>query len=92
MGVDGLGRPVAPDVFGHWFQQRAQAAGLPRIRLHDLRHTVATLLLQKGVPVVVVVGILGHSPAITMTVYAHALPNAKREAVDFLGDLYQSVG
>ncbi len=49
-------------------------AELPRIRLHDLRHTHATLLLKAGVPVHVVAARLGHAdPAITLRVYAHVL-------------------
>jgi integrase len=48
---------------------------LPRIRLHDLRHTHATLLLADGVPVKVVSERLGHASAtITLTVYQHATP------------------
>ena len=47
---------------------------LPPIRLHDLRHIHATLLLQAGIPVHVVAAQLGHAdPAITLRVYAHVL-------------------
>ncbi|MGB3685340.1 MAG: tyrosine-type recombinase/integrase [Ornithinimicrobium sp.] len=50
------------------------AAPLQRIRLHDLRHTHATLLLKAGVPVHVVAARLGHvDPAITLRVYAHVM-------------------
>jgi integrase len=55
----------------------------PVIRLHDLRHTHATLLLSAGKPVKVVSERLGHSSAVvTMTVYAHVLPGGQREAAD----------
>jgi integrase len=55
----------------------------PMIRLHDLRHTHATLLLSAGKPVKVVSERLGHSSAVvTMTVYAHVLPGGQREAAD----------
>jgi integrase len=51
------------------------------IRLHDLRHSHATILLLLGVPVHVVSQRLGHaSPVVTMTVYAHVLPGSQREA------------
>lgn len=54
---------------------------LPVIRLHDLRHTHATLLLVAREPVHVVSQRLGHaSPVVTMTVYAHVLPGNQREA------------
>ncbi|HEX5157252.1 MAG TPA: site-specific integrase [Ktedonobacterales bacterium] len=52
-----------------------QRAGLPRIRPHDLRHTAATLLLARGVPVKVVSEMLGHaSVGITLSIYGHVLP------------------
>ena len=54
---------------------------LPAIRLHDLRHTHATLLLTAREPVHVVSQRLGHASAVvTMTVYAHVLPGSQREA------------
>jgi integrase len=53
----------------------------PRVRLHDLRHTHATLLLRDGQPVKVVSERLGHaSPVITLQVYAHVMPGMQREA------------
>lgn len=56
---------------------------LPQIRLHDLRHTHATLLLKAGVPVKVVSQRLGHSsPAFTMATYQHVLPGMQAEAAD----------
>ena len=56
-------------------------SGLPRIRLHDLRHTHATLLLKAGVPIKVVSERLGHStPGFTMATYQHVLPGMQAEA------------
>ena len=56
---------------------------LPAIRLHDLRHTHATLLLADGVPVKVVSERLGHARAmITLTVYQHVHPGMGRQAAD----------
>jgi len=61
---------------------------LPVIRLHDLRHTHATLLLQAGTPVKVVSERLGHANAmITRTVYAHVMPGMQRQAADAFGAL-----
>jgi integrase len=52
-----------------------QAAGEPRIRLHDLRHTHATLLLLDGVPLTLVSKRLGHAKvSITLHTYCHILP------------------
>ncbi|MFC0623212.1 tyrosine-type recombinase/integrase [Kribbella deserti] len=54
---------------------------MPTIRLHDLRHTHATLLLQAGVPVKVVSERLGHATVmITLEIYAHVMPGMQREA------------
>src|SRR4051794_6655649 len=56
---------------------------LPVIRLHDLRHTHATLLLAAGEPVKVVSERLGHASAtITLTVYQHVHPGMGRQAAD----------
>jgi integrase len=82
-----------PERFSRLWNQtvtRAIAAGIdvPPVRLHDLRHTHATVLLSAGVPVHVVSQRLGHaSPVITMTVYAHVLPGSQREAADLFARL-----
>jgi integrase len=69
------------------------AGGLPMIRLHDLRHTHATLLLLARVPVHVVSQRLGHcSPDVTMTIYAHVLPGNQREAADTFARLIMEAG
>jgi integrase len=58
-------------------------AGLPRIRVYDLRHTHATLLLSAGVPVHVVSKRLGHASAkMTLEVYAHVLTGDQEQAVE----------
>ena len=50
-----------------------KTANLPRIRFHDLRHTAASLMLNHGVPALVVSKILGHSsPSVTLNTYAHS--------------------
>jgi len=60
----------------------------PGIRLHDLRHTHASLLLAKCVPVKVVSERLGHSgPTVTLTVYAHVMPGNQRDAADLFARL-----
>ena len=66
------------------FRRCLQAAGIPRtLRLHDLRHTYASLALQRGVPLLVVSRQLGHaSIAITADVYGHLIPEATRAAAD----------
>lgn len=66
------------------FQRALDDAGLPRMRLHDLRHGVATLLVARGVSLKMVAEQLGHR-SITMTNrYAHVLPESQRQAVALL--------
>ena len=79
--ADELGAPYYPDSISEWFDRKARALELPRIRLHDLRHTAASLMLASGVPVKVVSEMLGHSsPTITLSIYAHTLPGMAEEA------------
>jgi integrase len=79
---------VHPHVLSQSFERVATAAGLPRIRFHDLRHTHATLLLKAGVPLKVVSDRLGHStPAFTMAVHQHVLPGMQRAAADLFAQL-----
>ncbi|MDQ1633650.1 MAG: hypothetical protein QOJ32_459 [Frankiaceae bacterium] len=66
------GRPTHPGRFTRIFDRRGEAAGLPRIRLHDLRHTWATLALPAGINPKVVQEHIGHaSVAITLDLYTH---------------------
>ena len=75
------GTPIHPQVLSDAFKRLVGQSGLPRIRLHDLRHTHATLLLKAGVPIKVVSERLGHStPGFTMATYQHVLPGMQAEA------------
>jgi integrase len=79
--ADELGHPYHPDTVSGWFESAVKKSGLRRIRLHDTRHTAASLMLASGVPVKVVSEMLGHaSPTITLTIYAHVLPGMAEEA------------
>ena len=65
-----------------------QAAGLGPTRVHDLRHTCVTLLLDLGAPPHVVREIVGHSDIeVTMTIYAHVSLEEKRKALAKLGEV-----
>jgi integrase len=80
--TDPLGRPRRPATVSSAFRVTAQRFGFG-IRLHDLRHTAATLMLGAGVPLKVVSEALGHSSiAITADVYAHVTPDLRREAAE----------
>lgn len=81
------GGPVHPDRFSKVWDQLVAEHGIRRIRLHDLRHTHASILLKANVPVKVVSERLGHSsPAFTMTVYQHVLPGMQADAAAAFGD------
>ncbi len=71
--TDELGLPIIPDTLSGRFDALITKAGTRRVRLHDGRHSAATLMLEDGTPVHTVSAILGHSKAsITLDVYAHA--------------------
>ncbi|MGE0306173.1 MAG: tyrosine-type recombinase/integrase [Acidimicrobiia bacterium] len=69
------GEPVNPESISQLFDRKTLTSGLPRIRLHDLRHTHASLLVAAGEPIKVVSERLGHAhPGFTMATYQHLLP------------------
>jgi integrase len=77
------GSPTHPDALGDVFERITATAGLPRIRLHDLRHTHASLALAGGVHPKVVSERLGHAAvSFTLDVYSHTVPSLQREAAD----------
>lgn len=82
------GTPVDPRNFTKRFQRILVRAGLPKIRLHDLRHTHASLLLSRGVHPKVVQERLGHA-SITMTLdlYSHLAPGLQEAAAATLNGL-----
>lgn len=86
---DGL--PLTPETISKRFQVLAQLAGLPRIRLHDLRHTHASHALAANVSMKVVQERLGHSSmALTADTYTHVLPTVAAEAAELVANLLAS--
>jgi integrase len=83
-----FGTPIEEARISRVFHRDLQRAGLPRVRMHDLRHTAATLLIEQGVNFKAVQAALGHSTiAITMDIYAHVTPamqDSVAEAMDRL--------
>jgi integrase len=72
---------------GRVFYKALARAGMRRIRIHDLRHTFASLLIQQGENLVYVKEQMGHSSIqITVDTYGHLVPGANRQAVDRLDD------
>ena len=82
------GTPCSPHGFTAAFVRLSGESGLPRIRLHDLRHTHATIAIKAGVPVTVIAERLGHySPGFTLKQYAHVIPGMQAEAAAAIRDL-----
>jgi len=82
------GTPWHPDRVSKLFDRAVKAAALPRIRLHDLRHTWATLALRAGVHPKVVQERLGHKKiSITMDTYSHVLPDMQEAAAELVAAL-----
>ena len=72
-----------------YLHKHLKAAGLPRIRVHDLRHTAASLLLSQGVHAKLVQELLGHSTiALTMDTYSHVTPAMHQEVADTMQALF----
>jgi len=75
------GTPYHPDRLRELFQAVAKRAGVPVIRLHDARHSCATLALDAGLHPKVVQQLLGHSSwSVTMDLYSHRVERLQRSA------------
>jgi integrase len=82
------GTPIHPNRFSLWFRRHVRAAGLPAIRLHDMRHSYATAGLAAGVPPKVMSERLGHATvAFTLDIYTSALPAMDKSAADVVAGL-----
>ena len=80
------GRPIYPDNLKRDFERLVHLAGVPRIRIHDQRHTHVTLAIAAGADIGAVSQRIGHSrTSITMDVYHHVLPRKHLEVSDKVG-------
>jgi integrase len=85
------GRPLRPEFATRHFRALAERAGLPVIRLHDLRHTNASMALDAGVALKVVSERLGHSDiAITANLYTHVSRRLGNEAAERIAGILRS--
>ena len=76
-----LGEPLHPNAVTRQFDELIAMAAVPRIRIHDLRHTNATLLLTQNIHPKIVQERLGHSTiSMTLDLYSHAAPHLQRQA------------
>jgi integrase len=76
-----VGTPMEPTNVNRWFRELRERAGLPWVRIHDLRHACATFMLNTGADLRTIMETLGHSQiGITADLYAHVLPPRQRTA------------
>jgi integrase len=77
------GSPMLPNYVTKLFGKRQTTTDLPKLTVHEIRHTHATILLRAGVPVHIVAKRLGHKdPSVTLNVYADVIPEDDGHAVD----------
>ena len=82
------GAPIHPDLISDWFERLAHEAGLPKIRLHDVRHSYASAALAAGIPAKIVSERLGHATVqITLDTYSHVLPGLDAQAAETVARL-----
>jgi len=89
---DPLGRPVDPAKDWRDWKKVLRAAGVRDVRLHDARHTAATLLLVQGVDIRTVMAIMGWTEMATAQRYSHAVDELRQEAARRMGSALWSPG
>ncbi|AZG43593.1 site-specific integrase [Gordonia insulae] len=80
VAVNGDGSRIRPETYSGEFVRQAKAACVPMIRLHDVRHTAATMMLDSGNTLSATAKWLGHDPGMTLRVYGHVYDDALESA------------
>lgn len=88
--TDQLGIPLHPEAYSDEFTRLLRRAGLPKIRLHDSRHTALSLMEKAGVPISIVSKWAGHyDAAFTMRTYVHATDEDLRQGTRSLARIHK---
>lgn len=75
------GAPLFPDAITQWFSKFVKRTGLPKVTIHSLRHTYASIMIAEGIPLVVVSHQLGHAQSsTTANIYAHVIASSEAKA------------
>ena len=86
------GDPLYPGTLNTYLGKALKKAGLPKFRMHDIRHTFASLMIARGVPIKVVQELLGHTTIqMTLDTYTHVLPGMKEDAMDRLQTVFTAM-
>ncbi|NBI11217.1 site-specific integrase [Colidextribacter sp. OB.20] len=87
--VTTAGGPMMPDVISQWFTKFLERNNLPKITLHEVRHTSISYLINKGVDVKMVADRAGHqNTRTTEEVYSHIYAKTRRATADIYNDLF----
>ncbi len=83
-----VGTPINQSNMNKSFKKLLELIGLPSIRFHDLRHTAASLMLNYGIPVIIVSRRLGHArQSITLDIYGYLIPGKQEEVAELMDSL-----
>lgn len=75
----------------HWWRDFAKVNGVDNVTFHGLRHTAASYMIKNNIPITTVSAILGHAQtSTTVNIYAHAIEDTKKSAIDVMEGLFQS--
>jgi integrase len=87
IAINSVGKRVEPKSLDWCFRNLTKKAGLPRIKVHAMRHTAATVLKELNVPVKDAQLILGHANiSTTLNIYQHGTPETQRVAIAAIGE------
>lgn len=86
-------KPLTQTTIGRRKNNYCEVAGVKKIRLHDFRHSHATLLLSQGVPITVISQRLGHSDInMTLNTYSHLVPKDEIKAINIINSIKYNNG
>ena len=90
--TDELGIPLHPEAYSDEFTRMLKRAGLPKIRLHDSRHTTLSLMEKAGVPISIISKWAGHyDSSFTMKTYVHASDDDLKQGRQALAKIHRIV-